>query len=206
MALNFPVHIQTKEISSGSKKTVYYPQVADLDDPSWQQQINQVIVQQTQGLIDEQNGNMPETVVEMLGYYEIKNNQRQVLSLQQTSYAYHDRAAHGMTFIKSLTFDMKAQKICMLKDLFKPGSRYMKRLNDLIREQIKERRIDLISKFNGIRSDQDFYLADRALVIYFQLYEFTPYVFGFPMFPISVYDLTDLIAEEGPLGRLSEHN
>ena len=34
------------------------------------------------------------------------------------------------------------------------------------------------------------------------LYELTPSVYGFPMFPISVYDIQDIIDENGPLGRL----
>jgi hypothetical protein len=43
-------------------------------------------------------------------------------------------------------------------------------------------------------------VADRALVIYFQLYELAAYVFGFIYFPISVYELQDIINDEGPLG------
>ncbi|WP_368073024.1 RsiV family protein [Virgibacillus salinus] len=57
-----------------------------------------------------------------------------------------------------------------------------------------------------MQPDQDFYIADKALVIYFQLYEITPYVFGFPMFPISVYAIKDIINEDGPLGRMAENN
>ena len=49
-------------------------------------------------------------------------------------------------------------------------------------------------------------MADKALVIYFQLYDITPYVFGFPMFPISVYEIQDIIDENGPLGRMAVNN
>jgi len=41
----------------------------------------------------------------MLGLYEIKNNQRNVLSLSLSNDAYFDHAAHGMTYRSSLTFD-----------------------------------------------------------------------------------------------------
>lgn len=37
-------------------------------------------------------------------------------------------------------------------------------------------------------------------MIYYQLYELTAYVFGFPQFPISVYEIQDIIKENGPLG------
>ncbi|HHY20883.1 MAG TPA: DUF3298 domain-containing protein [Bacilli bacterium] len=68
--------------------------------------------------------------------------------------------------------------------------------------QIKQRDIFLLNGFTVIRPDQDFYIADKALVIYFQLYEITPYAYGFPMFPISVYEIQDIIDENGPLGRM----
>ena len=56
--------------------------------------------------------------------------------------------------------------------------------------------------FEGIRSDQDFYIADTVLVIYFQLYEITPYSLGFPYFPIPILDIADSINPDGPLNRM----
>ncbi|WP_337445661.1 RsiV family protein [Ornithinibacillus scapharcae] len=71
---------------------------------------------------------------------------------------------------------------------------------------MKQRDIQLIEDFTEISPNQDFYIADKSLVIYFQLYEITPYVYGFPMFPISVYQIQDIIREDGPLGRMAENN
>lgn len=206
MAITFPVSIVTRSVYCNPQKVVYYPQVCHMQNVELQQYINQMIIHETQQLINEQVGNMPTTVVEMLGTYEIKNNQRDVLSLTLTNYTYHDRAAHGMTYIKSLTFDLQNGTKCSLKDLFKPGSDYIGRISAIIHEQIKQRNIDLLEPFTVISPNQDYYLADKSLVIYFQLYDITPYVFGFPMFPISVYDLQDIIKEDGPLGRLAQNN
>lgn len=206
MPISFPVGIKTVKISSGPKKTVFYPKVIGMQNQQLQSNMNQKIVEQTQQLINKQVANMPTTVEEMLGSFEIKNNQRQVLSLSLTNYTYHYHAAHGMTYIKSLTFDLEKGKKCELKDLFKPGSDYVKRLSRLIDMQIKHRKIQLLNGFTVIRPDQDFYIADKALVIYFQLYEITPYVYGFPMFPISVFDIEDIIDENGPLGRMAVNN
>ncbi|MGG3451015.1 DUF3298 and DUF4163 domain-containing protein [Domibacillus aminovorans] len=203
MPVTFPVSIKTVKISSGPDKIVFYPKVIGMQDQGMERSINRAIAYQTQQLINQQVGNMPTTVVQMLGSYEIKNNQRQVLSLSLSNYTYHDHAAHGMTYIKSLTFDLQKEKLCELKDLFKPGSDYVKRLSTLIRMQIKQRDIQLLGDFTEIQPNQDFYIADKALVIYFQLYEITPYAFGFPMFPISVFDLQDIIDENGPLGRMA---
>ncbi|EWG09565.1 DUF3298 and DUF4163 domain-containing protein [Cytobacillus firmus] len=203
MAINFPVGIKTMTISTGPTKVVYYPRVSGMQNKQLQESINNTIIRQNQQLINEQTGNMDTTVVDLYGYYEIKNNQRDVLSLSLSNYVYHYHAAHGMTVIKSLTFDLQKGKQAALKDLFKPGSDYVKRLSDLIAVQIKERDIPLLIDFTAIKPDQDFYIADKALVVYFQLYEITPYAYGFPMFPISVYDLQDIIDENGPLERMA---
>ena len=203
MHYTFPVDIKTLTISKGTKQTVYYPKVTNMTNQQLQRYINHVIVVETQQLINKQVGHMPTTVEEILGSYEIKNNQRQVLSLLLSNYTYHLQAAHGMTYLKSLTFDLKKGKKCELKDLFKPGVDYVKRLSDIINLQIKQRDLPLLNEFTKIQPNQDFYIADKALVIYFQLYEITPYVYGFPMFPISVYDIQDLIDENGPLGRMA---
>ncbi|WP_339229714.1 DUF3298 domain-containing protein [Oceanobacillus sp. FSL K6-2867] len=206
MPISLPTEIQTFQISDGANKTVYYPRVFLTHNHELEQAINRSIVLKTQQLIDQQVGDSPTTLEEMLGYFEIKNNQRDVLSFTFTNYAYRYHAAHGMTFINSLTYDLKKQQPCELKDLFKPGSNYVERLSQLIQEQIKQRDIPLINEFKEIAPNQDYYIADKTIVIYFQLYDLTPYVFGFPMFPISVYDIQDIINEDGPLGRMAENN
>ncbi|MFS0861150.1 DUF3298 domain-containing protein [Fredinandcohnia sp. 179-A 10B2 NHS] len=206
MAISFPVNIRTAVIQTGPKRMVFYPQVFGMQDERLQRYMNRWIVHETQKLIDKQVGDSPSTVVEMLGSYEIKNNQRNVVSLSLSNYTYHDRAAHGMTYIRSQTFDLQEQKRSILSDLFKPGSNYIQRISALIRTQIEQREIPIINGFTEIKPNQDFYVADRTLVIYFQLYDLTPYVYGFPFFPISVYDLQDIIREDGPLGRLSANS
>lgn len=206
MPISLPVKIQTHKITDGPNKTVYYPRVSLKENYSLQRRIDQDIVLKTQQLIDKQLGDAPSTIIEMLGYYEVKNNQRDVLSFTFSNYAYAYQAAHGMTYINSLTYDLQKEKACELKDLFIPNSNYIERISQLIREQINQRDTPVINEFTMIAPNQDFYIADKTLVIYFQLYELAPYAFGFPMFPISVYDLQDIIREDGPLGRLAANN
>lgn len=201
-----PVQINTGYISKGVKQIVYYPKITFYKDYLWETKMNQLISEQVKALISLQIGNMPTTVEEMLGLYEIKNNQRQVLSLSLSNYTYHKQAAHGMTYIKSLTFDLENKQLCNLEDLFISGSDYVQLISKLIKKQIQQRDITLLNEFTEIQPNQDFYIADKALVIYFQLYDITPYVFGFPMFPISVFDLIKIINENGPLGRMAVNN
>jgi hypothetical protein len=133
--------------------------------------------------------------------YEVKTNERGVLSLSLNNYAFAG-GAHGMTIIKSLTFDVSTGRIYSLADLFKPGSDYQRVLSAIIEKQIKEREIPVINEFTGIKPDQDYYIADKVLVVYFQLYDLTPYAYGFPEFPITVYQVEDIVDENGPLGRM----
>ena len=198
-----PVQTYTLCMAIESNAIVYYPLVQLCGNAEWQNKINVAIGDLVRELITIQIGNMPTIVEEMIGLYEIKNNQRQVLSLSLSNYTYHYQAAHGMTYIKSLTFDLEQEKICTLADLFKSGSNYVEVISSIVKEQIKERNIPLLDSFTKIQSNQDFYIADKALVIYFQLYEITPYVVGFPMFPISVFELADILDENGPLGRMA---
>lgn len=206
MPVTLPVLMKTMNVSNGPDLQVFYPRVVKMQNTALEHLINTSIVNQTQELINLQVNQSPSTVVEMLGTYEVKNNQRDVLSLAFSNYTYYYQAAHGMTYIKSLSFDLKQGKLLQLKDLFKPDSDYINRISGLILAQIAERDIPLLEEFTTIQPDQNFYIADKTLVIYFQLYELTPYVFGFPMFPLSVYDLQDIIVEDGALGRLGQNN
>lgn len=190
----------------GSQKIIYYPQVYGMSKPNLQSFVNSTIINEVHKMIDWNSGDTMTPLVEMLGTYELKNNQRNVLSLTLSNYSYYHNTAHGMTNIRSLTFDLEKGRLCELSGLFKPSSNYVGRISKIIQAQIKQRNIPLINDFTVIRPNQYFYIADKALVIYFQLYELTPYVFGFLMFPISVYDIQDIIEEEGPLGRMAMNN
>jgi hypothetical protein len=196
-----PVNIQTIP-HIYPRVQIFYPRVIGMNNDAAQEKMNQAIIQEVQQLIAEQRKVQVQGETEMSGYYEVKTNERSVLSLIQTNYAYTPQMAHGMTFAKSLTFDVTTGKNYSLSELFQPGSPYEKRISDHIRLQIEARSLPLLDGFQGIKPEQDYYIADKALVVYFQLYEITPYYVGFPMFPISVYELQDIVVENSPLGRM----
>lgn len=198
----FPVAIQTMTVT-GPQTTIYYPAVIGLSNQMVQQMVNGTISNAVQQLINQQLDPQQIDQTEMTGAYEIKTNERNVLSLSLSNYAYVRHSAHGLTIIKSLTFDMSTGKSYTLKELFKPGSDYVKVLSDIIKEQLATLDIPLIEEFNEIRPNQDYYIADKALIIYFQLYDITPYYIGLPAFPISVFQIQDIINENSPLGKMA---
>ncbi|CAM3754906.1 DUF3298 DUF4163 domains-containing protein [Cohnella lubricantis] len=160
--------------------------------------INQTIVKETHALMKAQ-GYPSSDIQEMDGTFEIKTNQRGVLSLSLLNYTFTG-GAHGNTLQRSLTFDAETGRTYRLGELFKPDSSYISRLNAIIEAQIKARGLPLLGDYPGITEEQDYYIADKALVIYFPLYAIVPYAWGFPYFPISVYEIEDIIDENGPLG------
>lgn len=194
-----PARIAVKRIaSSDSMITVEYPVVKGLKSAIAQHRINLSIKQALDKLMKDQG--LGQENLEMVGWFELKNNQRGILSLTLGNYAYPYHAAHGMTVVKGLTYNTGTGDTYSLESLFKPGSDYVKVLSDIVAQQIKDRNIELLGEFEGISPEQDFYIADKSLVLFFQLYEITPYYRGLQYFPISVYQLQDIILEDGPLG------
>jgi|SRR5699024_9626983 len=200
--LSLPSMIGTKLFTERAV-TIYLPFVYGHPDEFTQYKMNRDIFQIVHSLIDEQSVQQNERLDEMLGTYEIKTNERSVLSIAFSNYAIYYKAAHGLTIMKSLTFDTETGKSFKLRELFKPDSNYIDILSEKVKKQISARNVPVFEPFTTIRPDQDFYIADKALVLYFQLYEITPYAYGFPIFPISVYELENIIAEDGPLAKMA---
>lgn len=199
--MDFPAYIGYRLLHKDSPKiSVYSPYVIGLANPQAERLINQSIISTLNGILVELGYHDP-NLVEMVGRFEIKTNERGILSLSLLIYSFTG-GAHGLTIIKSLTFDITTGKQYELKNLFKPNSDYVTTLSEIIQNKITEWETPLLNEFTSIRSDQDFYLADHSLVVYFQLYEITPYVAGFPYFPIPILDVQEFIKPGAPLEKL----
>lgn len=197
--LDQPVSIQTYQVLR-DKLQLKYPAVVNHTPYTAELAMNTAIVNAVNKLLHEQ-GYPQNPMTDVTAHYELKTNERDVLSLTLWNYAFSG-GAHGLTVQKALTFNTETGKAYELKDLFKPGSDYVAKLSGIIAAELKMRDIPLLVEFKGIRPDQDFYIADKSLVIYFQEYELAAYAYGFLYFPISVYAIQDIINEEGPLGKM----
>jgi len=191
----YPVIVNTLKMKN-INLDIDYPQVTCLMNLNVQKIINRTIINTVYMLIQEQG-----FYEEMDGTYELKNNDKGVLSIVLINYSFAG-GAHGNTIAKALNFDIETGHVYTLPELFKPNSNYVKKISDIIKVQIKARDIPTLGDFTEINPNQDFYIADRSLVIFFQLYEIAPYYVGIPYFPISIYELEDVINENGPLQRM----
>lgn len=199
--MKMPAVIETHHLAGSKPKVdVYYPVITKLGDPAVMNQLNDRLFKEMNALLVEQNY-YSKDLVELIASYEVKNNQRGILSLNLIVYSFTG-GAHGMTVCKSLTFDTRTARSYELEQLFKPGSPYVQRISEYVRRHIQQWKIPVLEPFKQIRPDQDFYIADTSLVVYFQLYEISPYVAGFPYFPIPLLDLEDIIKPGSPLDRM----
>lgn len=194
--IQLPSHISAGHMQK-PRLDIYFPRLVGMADAGVQQAINNTILNLVNTMVRDQ-GYYKDPRTEITGWYEIKTNERGVLSLSLINEAYAG-GIHGLRIIKSLTMDMNTGRVYILKDLFKPGSDYIKRLSSLVAKQISDRGIYLLGPYKGVRPDQDYYIADKSIVIYYQLYQLTSYAFGIPHFPISIYDVKDIIDDKGPL-------
>lgn len=195
-----PVHIRTMEIKRDGIN-IQYPQIGHVTHPRVQRSINEEIFNLVESMIAEQHEKQQaHHFAEMIGLFEIKTNERNILSLTLSNYAIAPRAANGLLIMRSLTFDVQSGKQYTLEDLFLPGSPYVRTLSTIVQEQIIQRDIPTFDNFTHISPNQDFYIADKALVLYFQAIEITPHYVGIPMFPISVYEIEDMINPDSALG------
>lgn len=187
-------------IDSHRKIEVHYPVVIGGTSAASQQLMNRTIMAALNQLLRERSLYEP-SLVELNGWFEIKNNQRGILSLALYVYSYTG-GAHGMTTIKTMTFDLFTGKLFSLNDFFKSNSDYQDELLNRIKLQVKERDIPVIEEPITFPGQNNFYLSDKTLVLYYQLYDLAPYYYGIVYFPINIYSIQNILNENSPLGKM----
>ncbi|WP_446899770.1 DUF3298 domain-containing protein [Clostridium sp. LBM24168] len=138
---------------------------------------------------------------QVLGTYEVTLNQKNILSILFAMYTYVNRAAHGFTKYSSVTVDERTGQIYSFNELFNTNIDYVAFLNEIAYQYIKDNNITLINDYNGITQDQQYYLTPDSLVIYYQIYEYTPYVYGLFKIEIPYEKIKDIINPLGPIAR-----
>lgn len=128
--------------------------------------------------------NIPFTNYEVNYSYLISYNKNGILSIPVDISTYTG-GAHGMTVRKSNNFDIHTGQKLLLKDLFAEGYNYKAIVDDIINTEISKNKDNYFEgSFKGIKDDSDYFLNNKGIVIYFQLYEIAPYAAGMPEFLI----------------------
>jgi hypothetical protein len=132
--------------------------------------------------------------IQVIVGHTVTYNGNNLLGIAIDEWAYTG-GAHPMSYKRAFTFDTRTGDALPLAGLFKGGADWRARLNSLMAEQIAARQIPVFdaTPFAGVKDNQEFYLTAGTLVVYYQLYEYTPYVFGFLEFPIPYAQIADLL-------------
>jgi hypothetical protein len=139
---------------------------------------------------------------EVLGIYETMLNKKGILSILFSMYTYVNKSAHGFTQYSSITANVKNGQIYSFSDLFNSKVYYVGFLNEIVKQYIKENNFQLINEYHGITENQSYYLTPNSLVIYYQVYEYTPYYYGLFKIEIPYNKISNIISPVGPIAKL----
>lgn len=175
-------------------QALFWPAIQELPDYEVQKRLNNTLQEELARLAGDA-GQMPKTTIRT--EYLVHFNTANILSLTITESLFPEQAAHPMAFLKAFTMNARTGQTYQLSELFKFGSDYKARINDLIQQQTIRRGITFIAPYNGLKeTSQEFYLSAKAIIVFYQIYEYTPYVYGFLKFEIPYEQVADILTPE----------
>ncbi|MDD4239086.1 MAG: DUF4163 domain-containing protein [Desulfotomaculaceae bacterium] len=197
------------------KITLQYPQIDGLVDQTVQDNVNSILKKIAMDAKSEGLKNLEEAQKELApGYtgspnkwetyfdYRVKYNQNGLLSFVFLDYQYTG-GAHGLTVQSSHTFNLNTGEEYRLRDLVKSDADYVAFISDIVRNEIdvriKEGRLPdywITTPFEAIKEDQDCYLSNDGVVVYFQQYEYFPYAAGIQEYSVEFSTLKDMLKPE----------
>lgn len=165
--------------------------------------LNQAIIDKVSELFKTQVL-VPEKIdfTEVYGTFETTLNKNGIVSILFDMFTYVEMAAHGLSVFDSITFNANTGQIYTFADLFNPRTNYIAELNRLAQEYIKDNNVNLISPYGGVDENQAFYLTPDSLVMYYQVYRYTPYYYGLFRIEIPYSKITNLLGPVSPINKL----
>lgn len=189
-----PITIKTETLKKKILNTtavVNYPVISGLENEEAQTKINNVLKTNMENVFDGAEGDigtLPPSgsnyPYEFQGDFVVHYNANGLLSITTYNYSYTG-GAHGMTFRNSYTFSLKDGKQLKLGDFINMQGKNKQKLNNLVLNKMKQDG-GYLGGFKGVPTDAQFYLKDNAAVLYFSLYEYTAYAYGFPQFELKL--------------------
>ncbi|WP_125151959.1 DUF3298 and DUF4163 domain-containing protein [Clostridium rectalis] len=178
-----------------------YPFVTNLQE-SVRKKVNEGIIDEVVYLFKDQVL-YPENIdfKEVISFYEVPLNEKGLLSILFGIYTFTG-GAHGYTKYSSITLDLNSGKVYSFSDLFNPKIYYKGFLDEIAKQYIKDNNIPLVEEYNGIHQDQKFYLTPNELVLYYQVYEYTPYYYGVFKIIIPYDKILNLLGPMSPIQKL----
>ena len=185
---------------------VNYPEVVELLPANLNarykdavERINQTIERFVRMMMLENGATNPD-LGEMAGTYKVTLNRNGVLSIRFENFSNIRNAAHPVTIVRGLTFNLRTGNTVDIASLFESGRGHRLIISNEVRRQAKIRDIPLTSEFTRINDDQEYYLTDKALVVFFQRGDIAAGAAGVLEFPIPYTMLANIIDRQCILG------
>lgn len=166
---------------------VEYPQISGLRNKTAETSINALLQERAKSFVEralkETKENQPSpngSPYEYLGNYTVTFNRGGLLSILEQTYAYTG-GAHGISVREGLTFRLSDGKLLTLDEVLRKNPDFRKIVDPSIAKQLKQTE-GYFGGFKTIGSNPDYYLKNNGVVIFFQLYDYLPYAYGFPEF------------------------
>ena len=171
---------------------VIIPQLTGMSDKKQEDLVNDKIIKWTENWINEvkqtadeyfKDKTAPLMPYQLYARYKLTNNS-DIISFYIDYYQFSG-GAHGITNRIAYNIEESTGMEMQLKDIFKGD--YKDVINKEISKQISkdpDRYFTGKDGFNGIGDNQNFYIKNSKLVIYFGLYEIAPYASGISEFII----------------------
>lgn len=127
-------------------------------------------------------------------HYLVKRNENGILSLCFVD-TLQAGGANSMTIETAVSIDTVSGKVYKLSDLFLEKADYIGMISAEVKKQMKQKNLekDMLSDFKEIKRNQDFYLTNDALVVFFQQYEYFPHSYGIQEFAIPLKSLDGIL-------------
>ena len=185
-----------------SQLHIKYPIVQSLKDKAVQDRINKAIYSAVFRLRDE-NASALKKHQKDYSYYvrsDIAFDRNDILSIKLEECLSIPFYAHPFNAVYTVTANTKDGSLYKLKDLFEPGISWEADLNGILKKDIdglaKKTGIPLIEVFKSIDKEQEFYLSNGGLVIYWQEARYFPRYLGPLEVTIKYSDIRGLLRKK----------
>ena len=181
---------------------IKYPVVQNLKDKAVQDRINKTIYSAVFRLRDENASNLKKHQKDYTYYVQsgVTFNRRDILSIKFEECLSIPFYAHPFNAVYTVTVNTKDGSIYKLKDIFEPGVSWEADLNGILKKDIdglaKKTGIPLIEVFKSIDKEQEFYLSNGGLVIYWQEARYFPRYLGPLEVTIKYSDIRGLLRKK----------
>ncbi|WP_342436184.1 WG repeat-containing protein [Paenibacillus sp. FSL L8-0436] len=198
ITLRPPYSVLEKKYKPNRDYLVYYPVIEGIANSEVSREVNDKL--RSLSLAEGAGTGEGTQDYSYTGDFAVSFFRKNLLVLELSGYKYPFGAAHGMPTRIYVHINLRNGKFYALRDLFKPGSKYVAKLSAIVGKQIaNDPQYSYVfpDTYKGITADQPFFVDEEALYLYFAPYEIAPYAAGFPTFRIPYAEIMGLISTEG---------